>query len=184
MAMSNAERQRRYRERAYRDPDGHLLTRVTLSLGVSPAAALKRLASGYAITQRELIERLLIEADRAALDRLDPSQYGAYLDGHLPAGALQDNDQAKEALPCNEANPEPLRHNAEPATETEPSKPPLDLEPTTPAQADREARVLELHQGGMAKRAIARELGLSESGVRGILKRLAPATSASPTRHP
>jgi hypothetical protein len=73
MAMSNAERQRRYRERAYRDPDGHLLTRVTLSLGVSPAAALKRLASGYAITQRELIERLLIEADRAALDRLDPS---------------------------------------------------------------------------------------------------------------
>lgn len=141
MALSNAERQRRYRERAYRDPDGHLLTRITLSLASGPAAALKRLTSGYGITQRELIERLLIQAERSVMDRLAPADLDAYLDGELPAGALQHNetgeplrgnDNAPDSLPYdetlrgNEAETEPLPSNAEtpetlPSNETRPA---------------------------------------------------------------
>ncbi|AFL73569.1 hypothetical protein [Thiocystis violascens] len=200
MALSNAERQRRYRERAYRDPDGHLLARITLSLASGPAAALKRLASGYGITQRELIERLLIQAERSVMDRLDPDQGTAYLDGKLPAGALphnetgetlQDNDSTPDSLPNNEttsallcghdAEHEPLPHNTE-TPETLPSNDAPDqplqdndsctLATATPGKpvSERDARILELAATGMKKRTIGTTLGIPESTVRWVIK--------------
>jgi len=60
-AMSAAERQRRYRERALKDPDGLLLTRVQVYLSPRPARVLKDLAKGS--SQREVLERLLMAAD-------------------------------------------------------------------------------------------------------------------------
>lgn len=91
MAMSNAERQRRYRERAFKDPDGPMKVRVSLALDLHAACALKRLSNGYGVTQQEMLKRLLIEAEQAALDRLDHSQHGPYLDGQLPSGTLRGN---------------------------------------------------------------------------------------------
>jgi hypothetical protein len=65
-AMSAAERQRRYRQRALKDPDGLLLTRVQVYLAPRPARVLKDLAHDWGCTQREVIERLLIAADPLA----------------------------------------------------------------------------------------------------------------------
>lgn len=114
MALSNAERQRRYRERAFKDPGGHRLVRLALSLAPDPAAALKRLVLGYGITQRELIERLLLAEDTAVWRRLDPTARGCYLDGKLPAGALPHNGTGSDPAhsPIGEP-PESLPHNAE-----------------------------------------------------------------------
>ena len=61
--MSAAERQRRYRQRALKAPDGLLLTRVQVYLEPRPARVLKDLARGWGCPQREVIERLLMAAD-------------------------------------------------------------------------------------------------------------------------
>jgi hypothetical protein len=61
--MSAAERQRRYRERALKDPDGLLLTRVQVYLTPRSARVLKDLARDWGCPQREVIERLLMAAD-------------------------------------------------------------------------------------------------------------------------
>ena len=61
--MSAAERQRRYRQRALKDPDGLLLTRVQVYLAPRPARVLKDLARDWGCLQREVIERLLMAAD-------------------------------------------------------------------------------------------------------------------------
>jgi DNA-binding MarR family transcriptional regulator len=63
MALSNAERQRKYRERALKDPDGLLLTRLQTYLSPRADRILKELARDWGCTQREVIERLLIERD-------------------------------------------------------------------------------------------------------------------------
>ena len=63
MAATNAERQRKYRERALKDPDGHLLTRVQVYLAPRPHRVLKDLARDWHCTQREVLERLLTERD-------------------------------------------------------------------------------------------------------------------------
>lgn len=62
-ALSAAERQRRYRKRALKDPDGLLLTRVQVYLSPRPARVLKDLARDWGCSQREVIERLLAAAD-------------------------------------------------------------------------------------------------------------------------
>lgn len=105
MAMSNAERQRRYRERAFKDPDGLLRNRVTLDLSVSSARALERLSRGYGVTKRELVERLLDEAQRAVLSRLDSDSQDAFYDGKLAAGVLALDDRPLSRN--DEREPEP-----------------------------------------------------------------------------
>lgn len=62
-ALSTAERQRRYRQRALKDPDGLLLTRVQVYLGPRPARVLKDLARDWGCSQRDVIERLLMSID-------------------------------------------------------------------------------------------------------------------------
>lgn len=62
-ALSTAERQRRYRRRALKDPDGLLLTRVQVYLSPRPARVLKDLAHDWGCSQREVIERLLAAVD-------------------------------------------------------------------------------------------------------------------------
>jgi len=61
--MSTAERQRRYRQRALKDPDGLLLTRVQVYLSPRSARVLKELAREWDCPQREVIDRLLAAAD-------------------------------------------------------------------------------------------------------------------------
>ncbi|WP_163058146.1 hypothetical protein [Acidithiobacillus ferrooxidans] len=62
-ALSTAERQRRYRQRALKDADGLLLTRVQVYLEPRPARVLKDLAHDWKCSQREVVERLLMAAD-------------------------------------------------------------------------------------------------------------------------
>ena len=59
MTSSNAERQRRYRYRALKDPDGPLLTRVQVMLSPSAAAALERICAATGASKREVIEKAL-----------------------------------------------------------------------------------------------------------------------------
>ena len=62
-AMTNAERQRRYRYRVLKDPDGPLLSRLHTYLSPQPARVLEDLARDWKCTKRQVIERLLIEHD-------------------------------------------------------------------------------------------------------------------------
>jgi hypothetical protein len=53
MGMSNAEKQHRYRERALRDPDGLLLTRLQVMLSPSADSTLRRICARTGKTKRE-----------------------------------------------------------------------------------------------------------------------------------
>ena len=68
MAKSNAQRQSDYRARHLKDIDGNA-QRLNLLLDLHAKRALERLAACYAVTQREVLERLLRDAESAAIDR-------------------------------------------------------------------------------------------------------------------
>jgi hypothetical protein len=68
MAKTNAQRQSDYRARHLKDLDGQA-ERLNLLVNLHAKRALERLAACYAVTQREVLEGLLREADRAALER-------------------------------------------------------------------------------------------------------------------
>ena len=63
--MSTAERQRRYRERALRDPDGSLLSRLQVMLSPTATANLERIAAQTGQTKRQVVETALLELARA-----------------------------------------------------------------------------------------------------------------------
>ena len=59
--MSTAERQRRYRDRALREPEGSLLTRLQVMLSPTAAANLERNAAQTGQTKRQVVETALRE---------------------------------------------------------------------------------------------------------------------------
>ena len=61
MAMTNAEKQARYRERALRDPDGHLLTRLQVLLSPQANAALERMCTATGKSKRQVVEEALLK---------------------------------------------------------------------------------------------------------------------------
>ncbi|SFJ05140.1 ribbon-helix-helix protein, CopG family [Nitrosomonas sp. Nm34] len=61
MAKTSAERQREYRDRAFKDPFGLNLTRVQVMLDAHPAANLRRMAKYTGKSKRELIEQAINE---------------------------------------------------------------------------------------------------------------------------
>lgn len=61
MAMTNAERQRRYRERALKDPDGALLARLQVFIGAHEAENLERICQQKGCTKRQAVERAINE---------------------------------------------------------------------------------------------------------------------------
>ena len=61
MKLTNAERQKRYRERALRDPDGHLLTRLQVLISPQAAGNLERLVKKTGKPKKELIEMAIID---------------------------------------------------------------------------------------------------------------------------
>ena len=63
--MSTAERQRRYRDRALRAPDGSLLTRLRVMLSPTASANLERIAAQTGQTKRQVVETALLELARA-----------------------------------------------------------------------------------------------------------------------
>lgn len=67
MGMSNAAKQRRYRERALKDPDGLLLTRLQVLLCPSADATLKRICERTGRTRREIVEAAILQYDGYAV---------------------------------------------------------------------------------------------------------------------
>lgn len=60
-AMTNAERQQRYREKALKDPDGALLTRLQVFIAPHAAANLDRLCQQEGWTRRQAVETAINE---------------------------------------------------------------------------------------------------------------------------
>lgn len=61
----NRERQRRYRQRALKDPDGLLLTRLQVMISPYADGCLARICKTTGMTKREAIEKALIELERS-----------------------------------------------------------------------------------------------------------------------
>ena len=72
---TNAERQAAYRARHLKDVDGQG-ERMNLIVGAQAKRALERLAACYGVTQRGMIEKLLIDAERAAIDAVAAVENG------------------------------------------------------------------------------------------------------------
>jgi len=62
---TNAERQRRYRERALHDPDGLLYTRLQVMLSPVANGALERIGKATGKGRREVVEMALLGLQRA-----------------------------------------------------------------------------------------------------------------------
>ena len=77
MAKTSAERQAAYRARR-NDGDGD--RRVNTWISTQADLALERLAHRYGVTKREMIERLVISADREIVKelQLDTPEWDAY----------------------------------------------------------------------------------------------------------
>lgn len=96
MTMSNAERQAAYRARhlVHEDGKGERLNTV---IDLHARRALERLAACYGLTQRAILEHLLVDAERGALDRAEaiPNGPADYHAGRLrmEAGALLRNEK-------------------------------------------------------------------------------------------
>lgn len=78
MAFSNAEIQRRYRARC-RDRDDAQV-RLNTMISVSASAQLKRLSKQLKISQKAVLEILLVEAENKALEAMDRQAESAYFD--------------------------------------------------------------------------------------------------------
>ena len=89
MAKTNAERQRAYRARHLHDIDGGG-ERINTVIKVSAKRSLERLTACYGVTQREMIERLIADAQTKVLRKLTPAQQERYYDRTL--GALRSNN--------------------------------------------------------------------------------------------
>ena len=59
MAMTPAERQRKYKERALKDPDGLLLTRLEVLIDASAAGRLQRMSTITGEKKRDLVQRAI-----------------------------------------------------------------------------------------------------------------------------
>jgi hypothetical protein len=83
MAKTTAQRQAAYRKRrAHAGPDGNGERRVTTWLDTSTWLALERLARRYAVTQREMIARLVRAEDDRVLAAMEPDtpEWSEYFD--------------------------------------------------------------------------------------------------------
>ncbi|WP_454740287.1 hypothetical protein [Cupriavidus necator] len=73
MAQTTAQRQAAYRaRRATAGKDGYGERRLDMWVSSEADLALARLARRYAVTKREILERLIARADDAIVRRLDP----------------------------------------------------------------------------------------------------------------
>jgi hypothetical protein len=81
MALTTAQRQAAYRaRRATAGESGNGDRRLDMWVSTEADLALARLARRYAVTKRQMLERLITRADDAIVHRLDPDspQWDAY----------------------------------------------------------------------------------------------------------
>ena len=61
----NRERQRRYRQRALKDPEGLLLTRLQVMLSPHADGCLSRICETTGMTKRDAVEKALISLEKS-----------------------------------------------------------------------------------------------------------------------
>ncbi|TBU77174.1 hypothetical protein DNK10_06600 [Pseudomonas daroniae] len=72
MAKSSAQRQAEYRaRRAFAGSDGNGERRINTWVSTACALGLERLARRYSVTQREMLERLIVAADEEIISSLN-----------------------------------------------------------------------------------------------------------------
>ena len=82
MPKSNAERQRAYRaNRPFAGENGE--RRLSAWLTTAASLALARLANHYGVTRRQILERLLLEADKSVSDNMSDEEAGRYYQAGL-----------------------------------------------------------------------------------------------------
>ena len=84
-ARSNAQRQADYRQRHLQSEDGQL-QRLGLMVDHHVKLALQRLAKCYCVTQRSMLEGLIMQAQRVAVDEamaMSPNGHADYYGGRL-----------------------------------------------------------------------------------------------------
>lgn len=79
MAMTNAERQARYR-RNTRERREDYTARLNTELLFGAKSALKRLALHHGLSQREMLEQLITQADDALRQSMNDEECDRYLD--------------------------------------------------------------------------------------------------------
>lgn len=82
-AKTAAQRQAEYRKkRPFAGPDGNGERRLNTWVSTGASLALARLANRYGVTRREILERLIGEADEKIRATLEPDspEWGAYFD--------------------------------------------------------------------------------------------------------
>ena len=79
MAKTNAERQAAYRERHLKDEQG-MGERLNMVVDMKTKLALKRLAIRYGVTQRDVLEGLIDDAEDALLKELSATEQSEYYD--------------------------------------------------------------------------------------------------------
>lgn len=82
---SNAQRQADYRARHLKDENAEL-ERLSLLVDLHAKRALERLASCYGVTQRAMLERLVMQANRVAQQQAvehSPDGHADYLDKRI-----------------------------------------------------------------------------------------------------
>jgi hypothetical protein len=86
MVTSNASRQSAYRKRHLQDEEGHC-ERINQVVSLHAKRALERLAKCYGVTQRALLERLLVDAETETVNRVSlyPNGQAEYYDGKFNA---------------------------------------------------------------------------------------------------
>ena len=87
MARTSAQRQAAYRERHLKEESGKG-ERLNLIINLNAKRAIERLAICYGVTQKEIIERLALGAQRVTLEKAATLPNGPedYYDGRLRFG--------------------------------------------------------------------------------------------------
>lgn len=101
MALTPAERQRRYRQSRAEANQGEGERRLNTWISTASALALKRLAAHENTSQREILEKLILQADEANLKALHSNDEGfnTYL-----SRSGQSSPPTKEALDAEPAH--------------------------------------------------------------------------------
>jgi hypothetical protein len=79
MSSKNAERQAKYRETHLKSEDG-TQSRLNMVIDMHAKLKLERLAVYYAVTQKEVLERILSQAEAAVTDDMHGDQANLYFD--------------------------------------------------------------------------------------------------------
>jgi len=187
MGMSNAERQRQYRQRHLTDVGGKG-ARLNLVVDIEAKAMLERLAACYGVTLREAVRLSADQAEETLLANLSADQRATYYRGELSLrrnGDGQADDAGRRGqVEVDQAQQDDAAdddgHQADDDADHQGhagdhAQVEVDQGQQSDAGTDRDARIIRLFTEGTSKRAIARKLGISDGTVRNVLKRQAEA---------